>query len=64
MEGNEKEEKGQRPGARGVKLCKQGKYEEAISEFTKFLKKRLEIEKSLYTTVGCHTTTWDNMTVP
>ena len=43
MSGNE-EKKRERPGAKGVELFKNGKYEEAIIEFTKFLKTRPEDE--------------------
>ena len=38
MAGNEKAKKGGRPGTKGVELFKAGKYEEAINEFTTFLK--------------------------
>ncbi len=38
MAGSEKRERSGRPGAKGVELFKGGKYEEAINEFTKFLK--------------------------
>lgn len=37
MAGNEEKKRG-RPGAKGVELFKKGKYEEAINEFSKFLK--------------------------
>ena len=38
MAGNEKGNKTGRPGATAVEFFKEGKYEKAINEFTKFLK--------------------------